>query len=349
MPLLRNPSELEYPTIITQLVYGFIQGIYINHRLAADVEEYGIDGVVSPFLEGVQTFAQKAENERESYSLIGDTTDNFAERSKARTALKHHVKEVLHNNGIVDEPPRTLTKELERKQDEITTEHEPAEEAELVESMKEYQRSMWGGLSVAERTQGHLMIQDIESDQIPNTAGASTQFWAEHDPSSFDPEKFAPPDRVLEIFESNHIQERESLERRIQRDIEILEELSWRGVDADDIFRLIHQHEPIPSEVLNQHLESRKQHTAQITRLARDLSGEDHETRDTWDELPIVSGDRDGWKLTEYGKTLAIYWLDHNHWSIDAIPDNDVNRGIDALLASELFKSDSDRSVREGM
>jgi hypothetical protein len=335
--LLHTSEQSDIFEVITHLVFGFAQGVYVDHIKAGVVEEHGVDEIMSNLVADVESLAGEAEERREAFFDAGQFQNNVEARRRARSSFERHVRQVLHEAGIVDQPPRSLEAILENRQSQSESSNGPSEDAEVVESMEEYQQAMRPkATSLVQRTVGHLILNDVDSDSLPNTWGASMEFWTEHDPNDFDPEEFATADEVLEVFETKQIHWRVLLERQVRDDRNWVKERSWRGVDASKILELIHLHEPISSAAINDRLEARKDYTAQVTRLARDLAGENSETRDTKEELPLVTGNKTGWQLTEYGQILASYWFDHDHWSVDALPEPQIEAGIDLLSDAEI-------------
>lgn len=332
--LLRNPETTEYSVIIKQLIFGFMQGLYIEQLTVKSIEEKGIDGIVTSMCNDISELAKEVEEKRESFfgKGFGDALD---ERRRADTALNRHVRQTLYDAGILEEQPNSLKAEIEESGIDQT--EKSSEEVEIIQSEEDLQETMWDQ-SLIRRTVGHLRAEKVDSDSIPGTGGAWTDFWSQHNATTFNPEESFPPTKIIEIFEQKRILGRILLEKRIRSDVDDLEEQSWRGVEAVGVVRSIHQHGPSSSSAINEILDSRKDHTAQITRLARDLSGEDHKTRETWEELSLIKGDKTEWELSPYGQVLATYAFDYNHLFIDVLEDKLVDRGIDVLLDAGLIE-----------
>lgn len=81
------------------------------------------------------------------------------------------------------------------------------------------------------------------------------------------------------------------------------------SVSATDVLPAVVEDGPLPSRELADRVDDSRDYTASTTRLAKDLAGYDTDSRDdavaVWTDQPLLTGDREGWVATEYGKAAT--------------------------------------------
>lgn len=310
---------------VTHLTLGFLMGAYLDNLSAGYVDRNGLNQVLSPLVDDVGQLAGDVE-ERRQFIMQGLSSVNETDhREMARDSLEDHVRTVLNQRGLADQ------EELQQESTEVEVLDEAPENYEIADA-EDFFLTQASDADLVERVVGHLMNQDSGTEFAPNTYGADLDFWANHDAETFAPEEFAPSDVIEHVFQQNRIRGRVELEQRIAEDIEKLDDKKWRGVSAREVFRLIYQGENLSSVEINERLDSRKTYTAQVTALANDLSGKEYSSHNTWDGIPLVTGEKDGWGLSEYGEIVAQRMFENRHRSIETLPDETVNAGIDVLV-----------------
>ncbi|WP_227380928.1 hypothetical protein [Haladaptatus halobius] len=343
--VLRFPSEVEYEELLAHVIFGFVKGVYIDTLIAGRADQNGIDVETEEILERVQSLAVNVEEHRESMSDQKENAHLHSQKwQETRNQVRREIRRILSEEELIDSP-QSLRERLKERQTDEDSLHKDESEAEgdgrdflTVEKLHEKAKS--SSRDIEEKTMWHLMDAKIESDDIPGTFGATTAFQQKYNVDEFDIDEFVTQDRVLNIFTARRIPGRVGLDLWLESDSSKIKSHRWRGVDAIDIFTTIYEKNGGSSAEIAKEIGSRSQKTSLVTRIARDLAGDDqYPNREVWDQLPILQGERKEWHLTSYGEVLGYYQFDHDHWSIDAIPDSIIYQGIDELLKAKILPS----------
>lgn len=289
--LMLAPGNLELDEILQELAYGFIEGVYVDHRPAGIGHEHPeqrrkhvneLLTALSERLEHELSYDREwAELERE-----GRIQGNIWKRHQ--TKMISRIREILDEEPAPVAPrrPRPEFEELVRKKREGLD----TEESEVNEAGIDCHDLFW-----------LLTAEAIESEYLPGSAGHWAEFQHEYGPpDQFDPGEFVTRDRVLTAIEKWRVLERIRLKQNYSEDKQQLQEKRVRGVDALDVVREIFEHDgSISSKGIARALGSETSNQGQVTQICTDLAGRE------WDERPLVAGDKNGWTLTMYGELLC--------------------------------------------
>lgn len=314
---------------VTHLTLGFLMGAYLDNLSAGYVDRNGLNQVLSLLVDDVGNLADSVAERRRSFMQGLSFVNDIEHREMARDALEDHVRTVLNQRGLAAQ------EELQQESAEVEVLDEPPEDYEIADA-EDFFLTLASDVPLVERVVGHLMNQDSGTESAPNTYGADQDFWANHDAETFDPEKFVTADEIEHVFRHRRIRGRAELEERIAEDIGKLDDKKWRGVSAREVFRLIHEGENLSSAEINERLDSRKKYTGQVTTLASDLSGKEY-SAPNWDGIPLVTGEKDGWALSEYGEIVAELMFENQYRLVEKLPDETVNTGIDILVRENVI------------
>lgn len=289
--LMLAPGDVEHDEVLQELAYGFIEGLYVDHRPAGlgyqrpEQRRKHIDEIVTALTERLELELsydrEWAEVEREG-RIQGDIWDRH------QTNMISQIREILDEEPTPIAPRRPVSRfeELVRKKREGSD----AKESEVNEDGIDCQDLFW-----------LITAECIDSEYSAGSAGQWADFQAEYGPADqFDPEAFATRDRVLSVVDEWRVLERVRLRQYCSEDEERLQEKVVRGVDALDVVREIYVSDgSISSKRVARVIGSETSYQGQVTQICTDLAGRE------WEERPIVTGDKQGWRLTAYGEFLA--------------------------------------------
>ncbi|WP_458210968.1 hypothetical protein [Haladaptatus sp. NG-SE-30] len=349
--VLRFPSEVEYEELLAHVIFGFVKGVYIDTLIAGRVDQHGIDVETEQILERVQSLAVNMEEQRMSMSDQREKAHLHSQKwEETRNQVRRVIRRILSEEELIDSPQSLRERLKERQGDEDSLQKDENEakgdEGDLLTAEKLHEKMKNSSRDIEEKTMWHLMDAETESDDIPGTFGATTAFQQKYNVDEFDIDEFVSHERVLNIFTTRRIPGRVGLDLWLESDSSKLKSHRWRGVEAIDVFKTIYEQNGGSSAEIAKEIGSRSQKTSLVTRIARDLAGdEQYPDREVWDQLPVVQGKPKEWQLTSYGEILGYYQFDHDHWSIDAIPNSIIYQGIEDLLKAKVLPSK--RGIRD--
>lgn len=162
----------------------------------------------------------------------------------------------------------------------------------------------------------HLIDAALEGDQTIGSFGQHRSFWEQYGPvEEFDIEDFVTESEVYSVIEDRRLDEKYELKRDLEREAEILMKKGRMGIFAADVLPKLVEDGPLSSKEIAAQIDGSGDYTASVTRLAKDLAGDDTNTMldeaEIWVERPLLRGDREGWEATEYGKATTHMFEKH--------------------------------------
>lgn len=290
------PGDMDEDEVLQDIAYGFIEGLYFDHRpaglgdqLTKQRQKY-MNEIISALqkqLEHELTYDREwAEWERE-WRVQGDLWDEH------RTEIISRLREILNEAPEPIAPRRTMSefrsRVLEKRGDTDSQETGVNERGIDCRDLLFF-----------------LIDNSIESDHLVGSSGHWGDFQAEHGPAEqFEPKEFIQYDRVVSLIEEWKLLERNVLYRHCQTDTDRMREKKARGLDALDVFSAIHNSKSsISSKRIARDIGSETSYQGQVTQICTDLASRE------WEQRPVLSGSKDGWELTAYGRLLAECMFD---------------------------------------
>jgi hypothetical protein len=285
------PGEMDEDEVLQDIAYGFIEGLYFDHRpaglgnqLMQQRQKY-INEIISALqkqFEHQLTYDREwAELERE-WRVQGDLWDEH------RTEMISRLREILNEAPEPIIPRRSISKFCSRVLENRGDTN--SEETGINESGIDCRDLLF------------LMIDtSTESDHPVGSAGHWGDFQTAYGSADqFEPEEFIQYDRVVSLIEEWKVLKRNILYRHCQTDAERIREKKARGLDALDVFSAVHNSKSsITSKQIAREIGSETSYQGQVTQICTDLANRE------WEKRPVLSGSKDGWELTDYGRLLA--------------------------------------------
>jgi len=273
-------AGIENEDIVADLLWGFLFGVQFHQRPAPDVTAEVVREESTDILQQLEDRADAS-------------ADSFAEPIDPYPVWKHEV----------------IRKDLTQRVNDILLEDPSVELGAIHPEVPELRNSNISWEAFCSDVVYHLMDAHTASGHPPGTIGQWRAFWKEHGPiEEFDVEVFVTPDRVASIIAERRLVERRQLRNTIKADAELLVDKIWRGTPAADVLPTIVDEGPISSREVADSVHGSSDHEGAVTRLAKDLAGQECESRpeyvDVWDERPLLRGDPREWKPTAYGKAV---------------------------------------------
>ena len=112
---------------------------------------------------------------------------------------------------------------------------------------------------------------------------------------------------ILQVVNDQKLVEKRRLNSHLKRDFERLRD-SGHKPSAQEVLDLMDVDRPVSSREIARKLSSKgKDWHSRVTERARNLAAQDSPRGETWSDRPLLTGDKEGWELTPYGK--AIFYL----------------------------------------
>lgn len=280
--LMRWPEfgGVENEDVIADLVWGFLAGIHFHHRLVGDVTEEVVREDAADIIQRVEHRADVYANSRSEPSGLAKTTAELSKRTETRNEMAERVADVLLEDLSVETP--TIQSELAARND--------SEAGEFFFDVVD-----------------HLADAHVADAHPLGSAQQWEAFYDEYGPvEEFDVGEFVTADRVASIIRERRLAERHQLRATLDSDAEALATKKWRGAHVTDVLPKIVEEGAISSRDVADEVLGSSDYGGSVTRLAKDLAGEDCDARseDTWEDRPILCGDSRGWEATAYGAAV---------------------------------------------
>ena len=150
------------------------------------------------------------------------------------------------------------------------------------------------------------------------------------------------PEMVNNALLENRILEKQQLREIIQTDAKRVTDKAGSPTGREVLVAIFeHKNSEVSSQEVVEELDTTKDWTSRVTRVARDLAGDkdgdrEWEHRDVWEKHPVLDGNREGWKTTAYGNVLAYCLSKSSSQMIEMDPllplsEEDINAALDEL------------------
>jgi hypothetical protein len=283
--LMRWPAfgNLDQDDIVADLVWGFLCGLHYDLRMAGNVTEDVLREDTTEILHRVEERADTYAN------TIPDPQAEVLARSRQRRAKRREMALRVHEALSEDCPTTRLEMQwgFTDWDDESESEDTPSRFCSMVVA--------------------HLIDDAVDGEYKFNSVKQDRAFWREYGPAEeFGVEGFVTEAKVHSVIEERRLLKKHDLLCQLERDAETLATKSSQGAWAEDILPKIVEEGPVSSTDIAQDIYNSNDYKASVTRLAKDLAGRERNKQregvEVWTERPLLEGDRDGWKATEYGK-----------------------------------------------
>ncbi|MFO7834102.1 MAG: hypothetical protein R6V31_08630 [Halohasta sp.] len=291
--LMRWPKfdDVTNEDIVAELVWGFLRGLQFDRRLAGNLTEEKVQNDVGEILSRVE---ERGDGFAERCSSRGQPTEwdiRWKVRNYKIDEMATHVQDLLTGDRI---PNCELATEIAERTEETENEANGFSR-EVVE---------------------HIMVSALGEDHTIESRELHGSFWERYGPAEeFVTEKFVTKSKVHSVIEERRLDEKYELERELEREAEALADKGRMGVSADDVLPMIVEDGSLSSRKIAAQVDDSRDYTASVTRLAKDLAGDEtgstQDAVEIWTDRPLLTGDREGWEATEYGKAAAYALKKH--------------------------------------
>ncbi|SFS63548.1 hypothetical protein SAMN04488556_1763 [Halostagnicola kamekurae] len=335
--VMSGRDDQQMREIVSQMSFGFILGAYILPLPVAEVDKHGVDQFIGEINEMSLTFASKFDEERMTFDEFTEGMDEYSQKwREIERDIDQNIRHTLFEAGYLYDDDQHLFPDP--TPDGILF---SLDDTDYSTKWEEYRNSR--SHKIIKKTRDYLIADGVDSDiidmsvgysTIPGSGGNVAAFQDTHDLDQLDVDVFASKENILEVYSKYRIRKRIQLSSRLAEDTSRLRDHRWRGVNAFQVFKLINTEGPnISSHEIAEIIGSRKHRDPQVTAIGRALSGEHYDSQTNWKELPLLSGNKRSWRLTDYGEVLAQYiFRDLPMFNkLSQIPKELVNQGIDSL------------------
>lgn len=329
--------------ILSQIVFGFISGTFIDHLPIKEIDQKGFEHFIREVMENCSEFASEIDDQRLTYPEWSEENQEITQRwDMKKNEIESNVRHILTEADVLYKEDTDLLSDPGEWDDLLSNPDKIRNQREEYRNSRSYK--------VVDETVNYLIADNIDPEFVagsltystaPGSAGNWAAFMDSNDIDSFTVDEFASEERVLEIFRKFRIKGRIQLKSRLVSDADRLQHHHWRGVDAINIIDELRSGEtPLSSREIAISMESRKNRVSQVTAAAHALAGNPYKNQITWDETPLLKGDKTGWELTEYGDLLATYIsLDSLAYDpLADLPEKSVRVVIDQFVEEGLFE-----------
>jgi len=286
--------------MFADLVWGFLKGVYFDLQVSGTISEESVNDDLEEIFENLQ---QRAE----VYAASRSQPAGFSRHSMRRGQKNRKILEMANQ---VEE----LLK-FERK----TQVERPSTTDMTIPTKGDVDPPDPFCFDVVY----HLIDDAVPEDHPFASAGQTRAFWDRQESlSEFNVEDLVNECSVHSIIDNRQLLQRDRLLSHLEADAEVLKGLNKKGVSVNKALSVVVEKDPVSSEEIAEEIDEIRRpqdYTASVTRLAKDLAGEDIDNRAdgiaTWKEIPILQGSNGGWEATNYGRA--------------------VNHSLDVILATE--------------
>lgn len=268
--LISGIEELDNRHVRQHIVWGFMKRVYLPGPHSSDHEEY------NTAMDELVAFIDRAHTAR--YERAQESMQEIETRRAFARELLAHILESFEDDRIdlpeVTSIPKDETERLV---------------AELVLG------------AYIEATVGNQGTLEEQWDQ----------FLMEIDRSSFDISSEFTVETVHSYLHDYGILTFLEQIDTVVGDAGRILDASWKRVEMESVLRAIANNPDDSSAEIRQSVDG--SHVSAITRLAKDMAGDEKTLGDderkwgtVFSDRPLVTGDSDGWRLTEHGK--HVYW-----------------------------------------
>ena len=285
-----SSDDIEEEDVIADLIWGFLRGLQFDRRLAGEVTETRVQNDVDKIL-----------------SRIEDRADSYARSLGTDELSESRIQ--LERQRLMNDAMAVRVHDLLRQDSTIDCERA----IEIVERSEEAENDP---NDFCHQVVNHLIDTILEEGHTIGSHGQHRSFWGQYGPvEEFDIEEFVTGSKVHTVIEERRLDEKYELKRDLEREAEVLVDKGRTGVSAVDVLPTIVENGPMSSKEIAAQIDSSRDYTASVTRLAKDLAGDDTNTTldeaEIWTERPLLRGNQERWEATQYGKAAAHALEEH--------------------------------------